>query len=380
PPAGPGPAAPAATGWAAVTPAAQGGFQPGFAYPGAPTVTNGFAIAALVTGLLCMWPLSLAFAIVALVQIPKRNEKGKGMAVTGLVFGVLGVIASLVAFIGLAALGFEERQYADQRRGPSGSISVNDLRTGDCFNQPPFSPGRKAESSSIYWVHVVPCSAPHHGEVAGSSNFPRGAAYPSASEIGKETDRLCAPVRDEYALDSWQIPDGMLPYFYYPSSEGWRTGDRRVTCTFLDEDAEHVGTVHTDRSKLTRPQLAYLDAVQNYNNGLGYQPEADVAEDPTAYRNWAKGMAAASRKEAAELSSTTTPWPDAVKPKLNELSGIQLEAANAWDAAAKAADPDAIEREVRKATALSGKSYKVAVEIRRELGLSTGEKVPDIRV
>ncbi|MFE2106220.1 DUF4190 domain-containing protein [Kitasatospora sp. NPDC059463] len=381
PPPPPGAEQPHATGWAAVTPGAHSGFQPGFAYLPAPTSTNGFAIAALVTGLLCLWPLALAFAIVALVQMPKRNEKGRGLAVTGLVTGVLGAIVTLIAFIGLAALGFEEERYADARRGPQGSASIEDLVTGDCFNQPPFSPGQDAESASIYWVHVVPCTAPHHGEVAGFTNLAgRGGSYPGQSEISAKAAQLCGPVRDDYALDSWLVPDGMGGSYYYPSISGWASGDRRVTCTFQDETKMHAGSVRTDRTKLTQAQRTYLDAVLAYNGALGAEPEADVDEEPAEYRTWARTMATASRKEVADLSVNGVDWPAGAKAKLIELGAIKLDAANAWDAAAKSTDPDTLAREVGKAQALSVKSSKLAVDIRRELGLSTGEQASAVRV
>ncbi|MCX4754678.1 DUF4190 domain-containing protein [Kitasatospora purpeofusca] len=372
------PAAPQPTGWAAVTPASQSGFQPGFPYPAAPTRTNGFAIAALVTSLFCLWPLALVFAVVALVQIPRRNEKGRGLAVSGLVVGVLSLIVSLIAFIGLAALGFDEERYADSRHGPKGSVAVNDLRVGDCFDQPPLSgdPG----STSVYWVRVVPCTAPHHAEVAGTVVLPgQDGQYPSRKEFGDGAEKLCGPVRDEYALDSWLVPEGMEGYYYYPSVRGWTTGDHRVTCTFQDEQRPHTGSVRTDRTKITQAQRAYLDAVLAYNKALLAEPDLDVDVAPAKYREWAKSMAAACRKEVAELSANGTDWPEAARPKLIELGALKLDAANAWDTAAKTMDPDALEREVGKADALSVKSGRLAVDIRRALGLSTGEQASDIR-
>ncbi|WP_157855404.1 DUF4190 domain-containing protein [Kitasatospora purpeofusca] len=379
PPAG-APAAPQPTGWAAVTPASQSGFQPGFPYPAAPTRTNGFAIASLVTALFCLWPLALVFAVVALVQISRRNEKGRGLAVSGLVVGVLSLIVSLIAFIGLAAIGFDEERYADSRHGPKGSVAVNDLRVGDCFDQPPLSgdPG----STSVYWVRVVPCTAPHHAEVAGTVVLPSGRddQYPSGAEMGRNAEKLCGPVRDDYAFDSWLVPDGMDDYYYYPGTRAWMTGDRRVTCTFQDKQQAHTGSVRTDRTKLTQAQRTYLDAVLGYNKALYAEPEEDVVDAPAAYHQWAKAMAAACRKEVAELSVNGIDWPEGARSKLIELGAVTLDAANAWDAAARAADPAELEREVGKADAFSVKSGKLAVDIRRALGLSTGERAADIRV
>ncbi|WP_405006000.1 DUF4190 domain-containing protein [Kitasatospora purpeofusca] len=375
-----GPATPPA-GWAAVTPASQSGFQPGFPYPAAPTRTNGFAIASLVTALFCLWPLALVFAVVALVQISRRNEKGRGLAVSGLVVGVLSLIVSLIVFIGLAAVGLDEERYGDSRHGPKGSVAVNDLRVGDCFDQPPLSPGGDTESTSVYWVRVVPCTAPHHAEVAGTVVLPgRDDQYPSRKEFGDGAEKLCGPVRDEYALDSWLVPEGTEGYYYYPSVRSWMTGDRRVTCTFQDEQQPHTGSVRTDRTKLTQAQRTYLDAVLAYNKAQLAEPDLDVDVAPAKYREWAKTMAAACRKEVTELSANGTDWPEGARAKLIELGAVKLDAANAWDTAARTMDPDALEREVGKADALSVKSGRLALDIRRALGLSTGEQAAEIRV
>ncbi|MEV0193568.1 DUF4190 domain-containing protein [Kitasatospora purpeofusca] len=374
------PAAPQPTGWAAVVPASQSGFQPGFGYPAAPARTNGFAIASLVTALFCLWPVALVLAVVALVQISRRNEKGRGLAVSGLVVGVLSLIVSLVAFVGLAAIGFDEERYADSRFGPKGSVAVNDLRVGDCFDQAPLSgdPG----STSVYWVRVVPCTAPHHAEVAGTVVLPSGRddQYPSGAEMGRSAEKLCGPVRDDYAFDSWLVPDGMDDYYYYPGTRAWMTGDRRVTCTFQDKQQAHTGSVRTDRTKLTQAQRTYLDAVLGYNKALYAQPEEDVVDAPAAYHQWAKTMAAACRKEVTELSANGIDWPEGARSKLIELGAVTLDAANAWDAAARAADPAELDREVGRADAFSVKSGKLAVDIRRALGLATGERAADIRV
>ncbi len=71
---------------------------------------NGFAIASLVLGIvsyvawLCCLNsitciLAIIFGIVALVQIGKGNQKGKGMAITGLILGIVMVILFAALFV-----------------------------------------------------------------------------------------------------------------------------------------------------------------------------------------------------------------------------------------------------------------------------------------
>ena len=56
--------------------------------------TNGMAIASLVTALVCCTPLGLIFGLIALNQINKTGEGGKGLAVAGIVIGAVGMLIS----------------------------------------------------------------------------------------------------------------------------------------------------------------------------------------------------------------------------------------------------------------------------------------------
>ncbi|MET9399488.1 DUF4190 domain-containing protein [Kitasatospora sp. NPDC002965] len=387
-PAAPGtdlpPAAPQPSGWGAVPPGAISGYQPGFAYTPAPTGTSGFAVAALVTGLFCLWPPALVLAIVALVRISKRNQRGRGMAVTGLVLGVFGAIVTLVAFIGFAVLGIQaEERERDQPPRPAGAVSWGSLRTGDCFTRA--DPGSDAAEGSpgvVYWVLKKPCSAPHQGEVAGIVPMPDegSSEYPGETAVRDRAIELCLPVRDAYALDFWAVPEGMNPSEYYPGRDNWQAGDHEVICVLEDARAEHLGTVRTDRGSLNPAQLAYLEAARAYERVYAKRPPAEVSLQPAAYRAWAVQMAAASRKEAADVVSPTAVWPAGAKPKLAELAAVQLEAANIWDAAGRSVDDATLQREVRRADALLARSDKGTVEIRRELGLQTGEHIAKYQV
>ena len=88
--------------------------------PGAPPPSAGLAIASMVCGIvslpmLCLWPLSIPLAIVAVVLgiIAKRQARrgiagGVGMATAGIVCGTITLVvigAFLALFIGVAILG-----------------------------------------------------------------------------------------------------------------------------------------------------------------------------------------------------------------------------------------------------------------------------------
>ncbi|MER8102068.1 DUF4190 domain-containing protein [Kitasatospora sp. NPDC094016] len=388
PPQPPPPPLPAG-GWASVPPAAQSGLrpglrpglQPGFPYPPPAPVTNGFAVAALVTGLIVVAPVALVFGIIALVQINRRKERGFGMAVTGLVLGVVGtVLLSLV----VAGSTFESPgggRFGQSVKAPAGSVPWAALKSGDCYNTP--DNGSRADpeggDETLYWVRRVPCSAPHHGEVAGTVRIPAsdGPSYPGEATVRLRAAELCRTVLDDYALDQWAIPDGMDDVYLYPTRGNWRSGDRYVTCAFEDRDGEHLGTVRTDRGSLNPAQLAYLEAVRGFNDAYAEQPSKGFADASTEYRTWARRMSTASHAEAAALNKASVAWPAEVKPAVRKLAAAQEAAATAWDAAASGDD---LEGDVRRARALVTKSVPLSIEIRRGLGLSTGEQVPDLQV
>lgn len=71
--------------------------------------TNGLAIAALVCGLagFVTWisaPVGIGLGIAALVQIKRRGDSGKGMAIAGIVSGALvtiGILLLIAMYLGL---------------------------------------------------------------------------------------------------------------------------------------------------------------------------------------------------------------------------------------------------------------------------------------
>ena len=69
-----------------------------------PGKKSGFAIASLVLGIFFFIPfssvLAIVFGFIALDKIKKENLGGKGMAITGIVFGILGILISFLLLLG----------------------------------------------------------------------------------------------------------------------------------------------------------------------------------------------------------------------------------------------------------------------------------------
>ncbi len=92
--------------------------------PPVPPKANGFAIAALVLGIssfiawiCCMHVLTcvlaVVFGIIALSQIKKTGAPGRGMAITGLVCGILAFVIVLVGFFFIGFLSEWATEYDD---------------------------------------------------------------------------------------------------------------------------------------------------------------------------------------------------------------------------------------------------------------------------
>jgi peptidyl-prolyl cis-trans isomerase B (cyclophilin B) len=78
--------------------------QPGQPFGGFPqkAKTNGLAIAALVCSFFCGL-LGIILGIVAIGQINKTNEGGKGLAIAGIVIGAVSILFTWMVFFASAA-------------------------------------------------------------------------------------------------------------------------------------------------------------------------------------------------------------------------------------------------------------------------------------
>lgn len=90
----------------------QPAFYPPYATPVAQP-TNGFAIAAMVLGILWVYwigsILALVFGYIALGQIKRQGGRGKGMAIAGVVLGWVGIAVLIAVVILLFAIGHSTR-------------------------------------------------------------------------------------------------------------------------------------------------------------------------------------------------------------------------------------------------------------------------------
>ncbi|MEU8604565.1 DUF4190 domain-containing protein [Streptomyces parvulus] len=330
------------------------------AYPARPSV-NGLAIAAFVLGVLCFVPaVGLVLGLVALGQIKRRGERGKGFAVAGSVLSCVGLVLWALSLTTGAANDFWDG-FRDAARGEGTAYG---LETGQCFTTPSGS-----LQGVTYDVDEVPCDEAHDGEVFASFELP-GGSFPGDAEITRAADDRCYALQDTYAMDRWALPGDVDVYYLTPTSDSWRTGDREITCLFgnADEGATLTGSLRNDGAGLDRDQHTYLVAEGHLNRAMDAVPEAEAVEDDLAgYRIWAGQVAEGLRSEVTMLGRHD--WSGEADRPVAELVEDLEAAREEWALAAKAADADAYYEHY-------GKGYDLVVAdttvtARKALGLAT---------
>ncbi|MET9604633.1 DUF4190 domain-containing protein [Streptomyces sp. NPDC006512] len=297
-----------------------------------PPVLNGFALASLLVGLLCFPPLGIVFAGVALVQIARKGERGKALAVVGLVVSVV-MTAAVVA--GAGAYG---REFLD-RLGPSRSPEVTEgeltvmeeLRAGECFNVPG---GDLLDEDPL--VYRIGCASVHDAEVT-SATLLGTDSFPGTQELQRSVTDMCWKAQDAYAMDTWALPGYAEMFYFAPSRESWRAGDRRLICVIGTSEEEHEGSLRRDEGMLTPEQVTLLRALNAADQALGRGPDAEVADALPEYRAWAREVEESLGAEERMLRDVTR------RPGTGPAAAAQLKeveaARKAWQRAARATKP-----------------------------------------
>ncbi|MFI6472199.1 DUF4190 domain-containing protein [Streptomyces sp. NPDC050516] len=338
---------------------------PWYPYPQAPQQppVSGLAVGSLITGILCcIPPLGLILGAVALGQIKKKGQCGKGMAVTGIVFSTIGTLLLIVS-IATGGISGGWQNFKDGWNSSTSTRNTLDLRKGDCFDVP----GGKLEREVVS-VRIVPCKGKHDAEVSGSFVLADSGAYPGADAISTQADARCWDVEQAYAMDSWKLPAGAGPYYYTPSPKSWGLGDHTVTCAFASEGGKLEGSVRNDAATLDADQLAFLKAANDVERTLAKAPDEDrVEDDLPGFKKWAGEMTGSLGLDAEDLSAHT--WAAgklaSVQAYINGMKAAQDE----WVRAAGASDANAFYLH----SGAADKAMKRADEIaaRGALGLAT---------
>ncbi|MFF5754676.1 DUF4190 domain-containing protein [Streptomyces longwoodensis] len=320
---------------------------------------NGVAIAALVLGVMCFLPaVGLVLGIVALVQIRRKGERGKPLAIVGAVLSSLGLALWIVSL----STGAASAVWDGFKEGLSGNASLS-LEKGDCFDVP----GGDFDSE-VYDVDTVPCSGVHDAEVFAVVPV-TGDTYPGDSKVADLAEDRCWDLQTAYATDPWALPDTISVYYLTPTSDTWEFGDREITCTFADEDGSGALTasLRADASTLDADQLAFLHAMNALDEVLYQEPDDYAEEDLGTNQGWAQDVHEALGTQVTALRAHT--WPAAAQAPVAALVKDMKAAQKEWGKAAAADDADAYYEHYD-----AGYEYvdgDTTVAARRALGLAT---------
>ncbi|GGY90180.1 DUF4190 domain-containing protein [Streptomyces poonensis] len=294
---------------------------------------NGFAIGALVLGVLCFVPLvGMILGTVALVQIRKKGERGKGMAVSGMVLSLAGTLLLVVSLATGGGRAFWE-DFGEAVRESGSTFSVD---KGECFD----APGGSLEGYA-YDVDEVPCDGEHHAEVFAGFQLPDGK-WPGEDEITEVADDRCYTLAGTYAMDYWAWPADVDVYYFLPTRDSWGLGDREITCMFgsVDGTSTLTGSLRTDETMLDADQLAYLEADALLYEALATAPEEEYVEDALEeHKAWASRLDKALGEQIAMLRGHA--WPAAADgPVAGHVKALES-AREEWAEAARVSDADA---------------------------------------
>lgn len=196
------------------------GYQPLPKFPGVNHErrggTSGYATAGFVLSIVGGFFISIILCLVALNRIKTYNEKGRRLAIAGLVLSGLWIV------VGFPWIAYNASRDAD--RDASGQVTAAadvvaaKLRVGDCVAQ--------MEEGAYRDVKVQPCTEPNGGRVFALFDLTVDV-YPGVTSVQQTAEQGCME-RWEDSDEQTSIPSDL--WFLYPTGNSWRHGDQRITC------------------------------------------------------------------------------------------------------------------------------------------------------
>ncbi|WP_042376112.1 DUF4190 domain-containing protein [Streptacidiphilus melanogenes] len=321
-------------GWAAPGYPAPGYPAPGYLMPPMPDPAggrSGVATASFVLGLLGLFPLGLILGIVALVRIGRTRQRGKVLAILGVVFSSLWLLGTVLSVL-LAAVSLSMTQSHSSALpgiGAGAHQRVGDMALGTCYNEP-------ANAQSVDWVTVVPCSDAHQRQLFARITVT--GTYPGLDEAKRQSQILCNQALYGDYVDPWALgANGAVLHYYYPEEQAWQSGEGDVWCTVgarsgfpdLNRDLRQSASTFSPR------QRAFLDAVRQ--TGLLRRELEDTPEAAWTHgQGIAAQLAVADRAEATALGSLSALDTGSLRAASAQLAQYDLAEAARADALAKA--------------------------------------------
>jgi hypothetical protein len=216
-----------------------GGYPPpgGYPGPGYPPPqkpgTNGFAIAALIFGIIGGLVLGFIFGFIALSQTKRTGQNGRGLAIAGLILSAMWTIGIILLVILAIATSATRDDGGTVTQG--GAISATALQVGDCVNN-------LQNSTNVQSLPGVPCAQPHEGEVFAVFDLPGGTTYPGRDAVREQVATECNARLATYS-PSAQNDSSVGLFSVYPQEQSWTSGDREVVCIATADNGTVTGSI-----------------------------------------------------------------------------------------------------------------------------------------
>ncbi|MDQ1295651.1 MAG: hypothetical protein QG608_3536 [Actinomycetota bacterium] len=165
------------------------------------------AIVALVLSLIGGSLISLGLAIASIVRIRRKSYKGKGIAITAIVFSVLGTIFWTLVGLGLWVLNEDN--------------ALINPKVGDCI--------KGAPAGTYDDMKKVECKTAHTSQIFAVFDLPAGPY--DASMIEGKAESECRNRRPT-DLVGMKVDDLGVVYVA-PDKTSWTIKDHEVTCFFV---------------------------------------------------------------------------------------------------------------------------------------------------
>jgi Septum formation len=109
------------------------------------------------------------------------------------------------------------------------SSSAGDLAVGDCFAVP-------TTAVEVSEVQHSPCNESHTGEVVFVGDMPDGETFPTDAAFDDFLRTQCVPAFNTYTGLNFETDQTFDFSSFTPTTEGWSSGDREVTCFLVRVD------------------------------------------------------------------------------------------------------------------------------------------------
>ncbi len=160
------------------------------------------------------------------LEEPRLTRDMSPLAVVGVIFGVIALVAVAVGVLAVVTHGFHRKTVITYR-----PAAVFALRPGECLDS----------GTSELSFTLLACSKPHDAEVFARFALP-GSSWPGSTAVQQEAGNGCTDRLGGY-LNPQLASAGLAQEYIYPDLSAWQAGERTVVCEVRSPTGPLTGSV-----------------------------------------------------------------------------------------------------------------------------------------